>query len=104
MEKIRFTKEHRYFKKSYNKIMDMKYYNIKINENEILWSSYLYIWVEFDWDDEIEHIFRGLIRKISYYFRLQNRFIFIVWQIYRDRKGSHAKTLYRILKAMEIYR
>ena len=60
MEKLDLPKEHRYFKKlllqSYNKIMDMKYYNIKISENGNTSGSVSHIFDEFEWDDDTEKI------------------------------------------------
>ena len=79
MEKLDLPKEHRYFKKlllqSYNKIMDMKYYNIKINENGNTSGSISHIFDEFEWDDETELISLEVNQKNKYLFaELQNRF------------------------------
>ncbi len=77
--KIRFTKRAQIFQKallqSYNKIMDMKYYNIKINENGNTSGSISHIFDEFEWDDETELISLEVNQKNKYLFaELQNRF------------------------------
>ncbi len=66
--KIRFTKRSAIFQKlllqSYNKIMDMKYYNIKINENGNTVFYISHIFDEFEWmTKQWTYIFRVLIRK-----------------------------------------
>jgi plasmid replication initiation protein len=103
MEKLDLPKEHRYFKKlllqSYNKIMDMKYYNIKINENGNTSGSISHIFDEFEWDDETERISLEVNQKNKYLFaELQNRFTQYSLAEFIEIEGSHAKTLYRILK------
>ena len=103
MEKLDLPKEHRYFKKlllqSYNKIMDMKYYNIKINENGNTSGSISHIFDEFEWDDETELISLEVNQKNKYLFaELQNRFTQYSLAEFIEIEGSHAKTLYRILK------
>lgn len=103
MEKLDLPKEHRYFKKlllqSYNKIMDMKYYNIKINENGNTSGSISHIFDEFEWDDETELISLEVNQKNKYLFaELQNRFTQYSLVEFIEIEGSHAKTLYRILK------
>ena len=103
MEKLDLPKEHRYFKKlllqSYNKIMDMKYYNIKINENGNTSGSISHIFDEFKWDDETELISLEVNQKNKYLFaELQNRFTQYSLAEFIEIEGSHAKTLYRILK------
>lgn len=103
MEKLDLPKEHRYFKKlllqSYNKIMDMKYYNIKINENGNTSGSISHIFDEFEWDDETELISLEVNQKNKYLFaELQNRFTQYSLAEFIKIEGSHAKTLYRILK------
>ena len=103
MEKLDLPKEHRYFKKlllqSYNKIMDMKYYNIKINENGNTSGSISHIFDEFEWDDETELISLEVNQKHKYLFaELQNRFTQYSLAEFIEIEGSHAKTLYRILK------
>ena len=103
MEKLDLPKEHRYFKKlllqSYNKIMDMKYYNIKINENGNTSCSISHIFDEFEWDDETELISLEVNQKNKYLFaELQNRFTQYSLAEFIEIEGSHAKTLYRILK------
>lgn len=103
MEKLDLPKEHRYFKnlllQSYNKIMDMKYYNIKINENGNTSGSISHIFDEFEWDDETELISLEVNQKNKYLFaELQNRFTQYSLAEFIEIEGSHAKTLYRILK------
>lgn len=103
MEKLDLPKEHRYFKKlllqSYNKIMDMKYYNIKINENGNTSGSISHIFDEFEWDYETELISLEVNQKNKYLFaELQNRFTQYSLAEFIEIEGSHAKTLYRILK------
>lgn len=103
MEKLDLPKEHRYFKKlllqSYNKIMDMKYYNIKINENGNTSGSISHIFDEFEWNDETELISLEVNQKNKYLFaELQNRFTQYSLAEFIEIEGSHAKTLYRILK------
>ena len=103
MGKLDLPKEHRYFKKlllqSYNKIMDMKYYNIKINENGNTSGSISHIFDEFEWDDETELISLEVNQKNKYLFaELQNRFTQYSLAEFIEIEGSHAKTLYRILK------
>ena len=103
MEKLDLPKEDRYFKKlllqSYNKIMDMKYYNIKINENGNTSGSISHIFDEFEWDDETELISLEVNQKNKYLFaELQNRFTQYSLAEFIEIEGSHAKTLYRILK------
>lgn len=103
MEKLDLPKEHRYFKKlllqSYNKIMDMKYYNIKINDNGNTSGSISHIFDEFEWDDETELISLEVNQKNKYLFaELQNRFTQYSLAEFIEIEGSHAKTLYRILK------
>lgn len=103
MEKLDLPKEHRYFRKlllqSYNKIMDMKYYNIKINENGNTSGSISHIFDEFEWDDETELISLEVNQKNKYLFaELQNRFTQYSLAEFIEIEGSHAKTLYRILK------
>ena len=79
MEKLDLPKEHRYFKKlllqSYNKIMDMKYYNIKISENGNTSGSVSHIFDEFEWDDDTEKISLEVNKKNKYLFsELQSSF------------------------------
>ena len=103
MEKLDLPKEHRYFKKlllqSYNKIMDMKYYNIKISENGNTSGSVSHIFDEFEWDDDTEKISLEVNKKNKYLFsELQSRFTQYSLSEFLEIDGSHSKTLYRILK------
>ncbi len=66
---------------------------------EILQVLYLHIFDEFEWDDETELISLGLIRKINTYLQsFKMNYSNIFGPEFIEIEGSHAKTLYRILK------
>lgn len=102
-KKLDLPKDNRYFKKllveSYTRIMDIKYYNIKVHENGNTSGTIAHIFDLFDWDDDKEEITIKVNEANKYLFtELQKEFTQFHLSDFVEINGSHAKTLYRILK------